>query len=157
LKGATTELVSLDKDRFRYSKTFDPESLNLTRKWERKFFEVGPSSETEVNHSLTDAETKIATLLALYELCSKIFMSNVVAQDIERYLVADLEEIFDNTSLDKMEDKHIEEIFEEDENIHDTRTRQKAERALLEEGLKSAKRLAQRKTLNGQLRMEPLS
>lgn len=74
-------------------------------------------------------------------------MSNVLVQVVERHLVDDLESIFDTSRIHEMEDEKIQKIFEEDEHIRDSRARLQAERALLEGGLKSARRLAARKDL----------
>lgn len=146
-RGARMEVDNLCKDRSRYAKSYDREYINLLKKWERKFLEVGPSSEAEVLHSLTQAENYLTKLLAYYEVTSKVFMSNVIVQVVERHLVDDLAGIFDYTRVHDMEDEKIEEIFEEDEHIRDSRARLKAERASLEGGLKSARRLAARKDL----------
>jgi len=74
-------------------------------------------------------------------------MSNVVVQVIERHLVDNLETLFDSSRVHDMEDEKIVKIFEEDEHIRDSRARLQAERASLEGGLKSARRLAARKDL----------
>jgi uncharacterized protein YlxW (UPF0749 family) len=72
-------------------------------------------------------------------------MSNVLVQVIERHLVDDLESLFDSSRVHEMEDEKILKIFEEDEHIRDSRARLQAERASLEGGLKSARRLAARR------------
>jgi hypothetical protein len=74
-------------------------------------------------------------------------MSNVVVQVIERHLVDELETIFEYSRVHDFEDEKIIKIFEEDEYIRDSRVRLQAERASLEGGLKSARRLAARKDL----------
>lgn len=74
-------------------------------------------------------------------------MSNVVVQVIERHLVDNLESLFDSSRVHDMEDEKIVKIFEEDEHIRDSRARLQAERASLEEGLKSARRLRARREL----------
>jgi uncharacterized protein YlxW (UPF0749 family) len=78
---------------------------------------------------------------------SKVFMSNVVVQVIERHLVDNLESLFDSSRVHNMEDETISRIFEEDEHIRDSRARLQAERTSLEEGLKSARRLRARREL----------
>lgn len=146
-QGANMEVERLCKDRCRYAKSYDQEYTNIMRAWERKFAEAGSNPESGVTHQLTPAETYLARLLAYYEVSSKVFMSNVVVQVIERHLVDDLETIFDSTRVHDLEDEKISKIFEEDENIRDSRARLQAERTSLEGGLRSARRLAARKDL----------
>ncbi len=154
-QGANMEVERLCKDRCRYAKSYDQEYTNIMRNWERKFAEAGSNPETGVIHQLTPAETYLARLLAYYEVSSKVFMSNVVVQVIERHLVDELETIFDSTRVHDFEDEKIIKIFEEDEHIRDSRARLQAERASLEGGLKSARRLAARKDLKVVSRSNP--
>jgi hypothetical protein len=66
---------------------------------------------------------------------------------MERHLIDSLEEIFDATQVHFIEDEKIKEIFDEDEEIRDSRAELQAEKSSLEAGLRSARRLAARKDL----------
>jgi GTPase SAR1 family protein len=147
-EGANKEVQMLCKDRCRYAKSYDSEYTNIMKKWERKFMEVagGPDQQPTLR-PITPAEGYLARVLAYYESSSKVFMSNVIVQVIERHLVDSLQDIFDTSRVHDMEDERIKAIFEEDEHIRNSRAKLQAERATLEGGLKSARRLAARKDL----------
>ncbi len=54
------------------------------------------------------------------QLTSKIFVSNVIVQVVERHLIDGLDKLFDTTEFAKMDKDEVAAIVEEDE---DTRSR----------------------------------
>jgi hypothetical protein len=85
--------------------------------------------------------------LTLIKVTSKVFMSNVIIQVVERHLIDNLEDIFDATNVQSMEEEKLQEIFAEDEHTRNDRLKLQAEKTSLEAGLKSARKLAARKDL----------
>jgi GTPase SAR1 family protein len=147
-EDATHEVQRLCKDRTRYAKSYDPEYGNLWKRWERKFMEVsGGDPANPQLRPTTGSEQYLAKMLAFYDVTLKVFMSNIIVQVVERHLVDDLERIFDTARVHDMPDEAIEEIFKEDEAIRNRRAQLLAERASMEAGLKSARRLAAKKNL----------
>lgn len=66
---------------------------------------------------------------------------------VERHLIDKLEDIFDGPNVQEMSEEKINEIFEEDERTRNDRSKLQTEKASLEAGLKSARKLAARKDL----------
>lgn len=148
-EDASGEVERLCRDRSRYAKSYDQEFLEGVKRWEAKFqtVEDESSDETTITRGISLGEKSLAKMLAYYEVTSKVFISNVIVQVVERHLIDNLEDIFDGPNVQEMPEDKVKEIFEEDERTREDRAKLQGEKTSLETGLKSARKLAARKDL----------
>ncbi|CZT10034.1 related to interferon-regulated resistance GTP-binding protein [Rhynchosporium graminicola] len=138
LDKSRAEVVNLENDQHLEVQPYDLEYTERIKQWRAA---AGPENP------YTEAEEVLEKMLIHYELSSRIFITNVITQVIERHLLQGLYSIFNSVKIYNLKDTQIEAIAAENKATRDKRMALKAKRTAIEEAGDICAKLSMRKEL----------
>ncbi|KAL5323754.1 hypothetical protein ACEPPN_008295 [Leptodophora sp. 'Broadleaf-Isolate-01'] len=138
LDKSRAEVVNLENDQHLEVQPYDLEYTERIKQWR---------SAAPPDNPYTEAEEVLEKMLIHYELSSRIFITNVITQVIERHLLQGLYGIFGSVKIYNLKDAQIEKIAAENKATRDKRIALKAKKVAIEEAGDICAKLSMRKEL----------